>query len=93
MEKQIKILENGAVQIDEVVITDRALFTLRFFQEYENESLNNRIAELAEAVCMLAIATESCIGEHKMPLFNAMINLSYIRDNLKYLAGPAKKEN
>lgn len=84
MEKQIKILENGNIQIDNVVLTPKALSTLDFFQQ--DGSLNNRLDELADAICILAQAVDSYNGEFKIPVYKAITNLAYMRENLQDLA-------
>lgn len=88
MEKQIKILENGSVQINEIILTDKALATLKFFQEDDNSSLRDRIQEILEAICFLALDSDIYID--KIPICDAMNGLAYLHDNLKDLLKPTE---
>ena len=91
--EQIQITqENGIITIGNVVLTKEAISTLEFLQEDESGSLKTRLEELAEAICILAVAVEGYNGIFKTPIYEAITNLAYIRTNLKDLAKPSKTQ-
>lgn len=89
MEKQeIKIHENGNVQIGDIVLTENALKTLEWFQRENNYNIKQHIEMMAETICLITESVDSIDGVDEKTLYRMATDLSFLRSNLKDFLNP-----
>lgn len=79
---------NEYPKIEGIVLNDAVVKRLREYQEKKNECLTMELEALAEAVCFIINVIDYLPSQYKEEAVTISTMLSYVRRNLKDLAGP-----
>jgi|GEM_PF-2118477 len=76
------------IEIEGVILTEKAINQLKYFQDGNNDDLNFNLETIANAICYIASRMYDKVGEELKESAMIISGLSNVRDNIVNLRKP-----